>query len=112
MSGRYELRRSCADVLGPLWPELGVHVVFFSLAQSDEVFARVLLESYEGVAVARAHDAHFAAGRTLLSLLVVPDATEDARRILAALAEEVAVAFHRQRPQWIETLRRELGIAC
>ena len=97
-----------APDLGPLWPELGVHVVFVSVSRRDEVFVRVVLECHEGFGVARAHDPSFAPGRTLLSLFFVPDFAADVRALLADLEQSADVEFYAAGPGWIEQVTREL----
>jgi hypothetical protein len=95
--------------LGPLWPRLGVHVVFVSVSRADEVYVRVMLECCEGLGVARAHDPAFAGDRTMLSLFIVPDFSADARALLAELAGSADIAFHAPEPGWIEQVERELA---
>ena len=94
--------------LGPLWPELGVHVVFVSVSRRDEVFVRVVLECHEGFGVARAHDPSFSPDRTLLSLFFVPDFAAAARAMLVDLAQSADLEFFAARPGWIEQVAREL----
>jgi hypothetical protein len=94
--------------LGPLWPQLGVHVVFLSVSRRDEVFVRVILECQEGFGVARAHDPAFTPERSLLSLFIVPDFASDARAMLADLATSADVEFLAATPEWIEQVEREL----
>src|SRR5688500_5503290 len=93
---------SSAPDLGPFWPQLGVYVVFVSVARKDEVFVRVMLECHEGIGVARAHDPGFAPDRTLLSLFVVPDFAADMRGLLADLDGAADIVFHAAEPAWIE----------
>ena len=99
---------SALPEIGPLWPQLGVHVVFLSVARRDEVFVRVILECHEGMGVARAHDPEFAPERSLLSLFVVPDFAADARDLLIDLATSADVEFYEPNAAWIEEVEREL----
>jgi len=97
--------------LGPLWPSLGVHVVFLSVSGADEVFVRVLLECHEGFGVARAHDSSFADGRALLTLLIVPDFAAPCAALLAEIAASVDVEFHAVQEGWIRDIERDLDLA-
>jgi hypothetical protein len=126
-----------APDLGTVHPRLGVHVVFLSVSRRDEIYVRVVLECHEGMGVARAHDAaggkveggdgtaasaedaeadaaagppraKLPGGRTLLSLLVVPDFAADARAMLADLARGADVTFLACDPAWVEEVVREL----
>jgi hypothetical protein len=98
-----------APDVGPLWPGLGVHVVFLSVARKDEVYVRVVLECHEGIGVARAHDPEFAPDRTLLSLLVVPDFAQPASALLAEVAAAADVRFLPATEDWIAAVARELA---
>jgi hypothetical protein len=94
--------------MGPVWPRLGVHVVFLSVSRKDEIFVRVVLECHEGMGVARAQDPCFSEERTLLSLLVVPDFANDVRAMLADLASSADIVFYAALPEWIAQVEREL----
>ena len=94
--------------IGPVWPRLGVHVVFLSVARADEIFVRVVLECHEGFGVARAQDPSYSPDRTMLSLLVVPDFAAAVRGMLADLATSADIEFYPASPEWIEQVEREL----
>ena len=94
--------------LPPLVPELGVHVVFMSVARKDEIFVRVVLECHEGFGVARAHEGATEAERTLLSLLIVPDFAEPACGMLDDLLECADIRLLEAGPDWIAQVIRDL----
>jgi hypothetical protein len=94
--------------LGPVWPRLGVHVVFLSVARADEIFVRVVLECHEGFGVARAQDPSYSDERTMLSLLVVPDFADDVRAMLGDLVGSADIQFHPASAEWIAQVEREL----
>jgi hypothetical protein len=96
------------DLIPPLVPELGVHVVFLSVARKDEIFVRVVLECHEGFGVARAHEGEHEPERTLLSLLIVPDFAEPARALLADLRVSADIRFLEGGPDWIAQVMRDL----
>ena len=103
--GRNEADRA---VIPPLVPELGVHVVFMSVARRDEIFVRVVLECHEGFGVARAHEGEHEEDRTLLSLLIVPDFAEPARALLDELHATADIRFLAGGPEWIAQVKRDL----
>ena len=96
------------DLIPPLVPELGVHVVFLSVSRKDEIFVRVVLECHEGFGVARAHEGEHESDRTLLSLLIVPDFAEPARALLADLEKTADIRFLTGGPDWIAQVIRDL----
>jgi len=97
-----------APDLGPVWPSLGVHVVFMSVSRADEIFVRVLLECHEGFGVARAHDPSFRPDRTLLTLLVVPDLGADCMGLLDELARTADVEFLAVENWLVRDIERDL----
>lgn len=97
--------------LGPVWPSLGVHVVFLSVSRADEIFVRVVLECHEGFGVPRAHDPSLSPDTTLLTLLVVPDFGAACVALLRELAETADIRFHPHREDWIREIERDLDLA-
>jgi hypothetical protein len=69
-------------------PTLGLYCIFLSVARREVVDFKLLVESYEGIAVARSLDPRLEPSRALVCLLAVADSIEATRAMLAGLAAE------------------------
>lgn len=72
-------------VVVPFDTELGVYCIFASVARPEVVTFKVLVESYEGIGIARSLDREFEPGRALVCLLAVADSIEATAALYAAL---------------------------
>jgi hypothetical protein len=79
------------DISVPFDPRLGVYCVFAVVSRPQVVFLKVLLESYEGLGIARSIDPHFGDGLALTCLLAVPDSIDYAVRVYEELADLVGL---------------------
>jgi hypothetical protein len=68
----------------------------------------MLLESYEGLAVTRAVEPHYAPERCLLVALVTPDFKETAQRVLSSVETETDMIKVEASNRILEELRHEL----
>jgi hypothetical protein len=94
--------------LPPVDPVLGVHPVLLTAARNDLIYVKVLLESFEGIGVMRTEEPFYTAGRGLVVLRIVPDAADDALRLLNEARGVTDLALEPADPDRAERLRSDL----
>jgi hypothetical protein len=67
--------------------DLGVWVSFLALPRKDVIFVKLMLESYEALAMARTVDPHWEDGIALIVVFSVNDFIETTRIVMAELVE-------------------------
>ena len=78
----------------PVDPDLGVCTWFISAPRRHLTYAKVLLESYEGVGVSRTEVPHYTEDRALVVFLIAPDFVDVADTVVRHL--ETAVDLRRE----------------
>lgn len=89
-------------------PELGLCACFVSAPRRHLTYIKVLLESYEGVGVARSEEPFFDGERALLVLLLVPDFLDAAVGLIEHLESAVGLRRESVEPSRLDRLRADL----
>jgi hypothetical protein len=79
--------------------------IFLQVPRAEIGYVKFIFESYEGIAVLRTIDRH----QGLLVVLAVPDFLDQARRVVAALADEIDCREIEPPPGLDDLLGDELG---
>ncbi len=88
--------------------QLGLCALFVSAPRRDLTYVKVVLESYEGVGVARTERPFLTQDRALLVLLLVPDFLDVARRLIKHFEAEVGLRIEVVDDTMREELRHDL----
>jgi hypothetical protein len=88
---------------------LGLCALFVSAPRRHLAYIKVLLESYEGVGVARTERRFHTDDRALLVLLLVPDFLDVAARLVALFEDEVGLRVEDVGEKLREKLRSDLA---
>ena len=89
-------------------PELGLCACFVSAPRRHLIYIKVLLESYEGVGVARSEDPFYDDERALLVLLLVPDFLDAAAGLIGHFETAVGLRRESVEPSRLDRLRADL----
>ncbi len=87
---------------------LGLCPLFVTVPREDAVLLKVLVESYEGIGVARTQDGHFGEGRALVVLLLVEDFLDVACAAIESFRRMLDLELLAAEESLLEPLRREL----
>jgi|GEM_PF-739772 len=92
-------------------PQGGVYTLFFSTPRPQIAYFKLMIESYEGIAVGRTMQRFYDQARTrsLIVVMAVPDFIAAATALLEELAAETASTQISATPELQEELRRNLG---
>lgn len=88
----------------PVDPDLGVCALFISAPRASLAYLKLILESYEGVGVARTEVPFYEGDRALVVFLLVPDFFDVAETMVAHLEAEIDL----RRENVSETIRAAL----
>ncbi len=94
--------------LPPVEERLGVHAVFFTVPRPEVVYVKLLIESYEGIGIARSMEPNFERGIALLVLLAVPDFAALTAGVLAELTQAGIVTIVEPTAEMRDELARML----
>lgn len=89
---------------------LGVYTLFFEIPRAETSYMRLVIESWEDFAVPRTLERFTPGDRTksLVVVMTVPDFVAPAARGLERLCAEIGGRQLPSRPQWRESLRKDL----
>ncbi len=87
---------------------LGVHALFINLPRRHAIYVKVLLESYEGVAVVRSVEPHYAPGRILQVIMIVPDQAPTVQGILSSIETDTDMERVDPSESLLSELRQDL----
>jgi hypothetical protein len=105
-----EQPRAEVDVARTFDEALGVHAVFVAIPRAETVYFRLIVESWDGVAVERTMQRRFDAdpSMSVVVVMAVPDFAGACARGLARLLPEVGGRQIEPSPELREALRRDL----
>jgi hypothetical protein len=89
-------------------PALGVCACFVSAPRRHVIYAKVILESYEGVGIARSVEPFYEGDRTLMVFLLAPDFLRVAQEMLAHLQSAIDLRFERASAERLAVLSADL----
>ncbi len=92
----------------PFDEELGVFCIFASVARPEVVVFKVLVESYEGLGIARSLDPAFEPGRALVCLLAVADFIDDTVALYRSLEGDYDLRVIEANEAMLEKARSDL----
>lgn len=92
----------------PIDPELGICALFLSAPRRHLTYLKLILESYEGVGVARTEQPFYQDDRALIVFLLAPDFFWVADKVIRHLESEVGVRREEVSDAVRATLRDDL----